>query len=309
MLPTGSPDMPGNDNLKLKVTNFGPIAKAEIDLRPLTVFVGPSNTGKSYLAILIYALHRFFNGDATGPRLGYRESTFRQSTMRGMSDEDINTVVDWVTEALPQIRHKDSITVPKQIAVLIRPCLTLSEFSRSLPNDIVRCFGIADLGRTVRHRSLQHTAIVLKKQTSVNSTPADPYTYSLIVKKTTMNTEDIEAVTREFLVEIPDTVPLRVIDNDLTREMRHDISQLLSIPTPRRERTLFLTQEFVSVLTDLVGSSIVAPLTRPAYYLPAGRTSLMHQFRLMISSDCFQCVSRSPYEFMHKQVTAWTFWR
>ena len=45
--------------LQLSVSNFGPIAKAEIDLRPLTVFVGPSNTGKSYLAILIYALHRF----------------------------------------------------------------------------------------------------------------------------------------------------------------------------------------------------------------------------------------------------------
>ena len=46
--------------LQLSVSNFGPIAKAEIDLRPLTVFVGPSNTGKSYLAILIYVLHRFF---------------------------------------------------------------------------------------------------------------------------------------------------------------------------------------------------------------------------------------------------------
>ena len=56
--------MPGNNNLQLKVTNFGPIVKAEIDLRPLTVFVGPSNTGKSYLAMLIYVLHRSFNGDA-----------------------------------------------------------------------------------------------------------------------------------------------------------------------------------------------------------------------------------------------------
>ena len=53
------------DPLQLTVSNFGPIVEAEIDLRPLTVFVGPSNTGKSYLAILIYALHRFF-GDYTG---------------------------------------------------------------------------------------------------------------------------------------------------------------------------------------------------------------------------------------------------
>ena len=55
--------------LEIEVTDFGPIAKAKLDLRPLTVFVGPSNTGKSYLAMLIYALHRFFGGFATEPGL------------------------------------------------------------------------------------------------------------------------------------------------------------------------------------------------------------------------------------------------
>ena len=48
------------ESLQLSVSNFGPIVQAEIDLRPLTVFVGPSNTGKSFLAMLVYALHRCF---------------------------------------------------------------------------------------------------------------------------------------------------------------------------------------------------------------------------------------------------------
>ncbi|MDE0484107.1 MAG: AAA family ATPase [Candidatus Poribacteria bacterium] len=51
-------------NIHLAVENFGPIEKAEIDLRPLTVFVGESNTGKTYLAALIYALHPSFEGSA-----------------------------------------------------------------------------------------------------------------------------------------------------------------------------------------------------------------------------------------------------
>ena len=46
----------------INVKNFGPIEEAEIDLRPLTVFVGESNTGKTYLAALIYALHQNFGG-------------------------------------------------------------------------------------------------------------------------------------------------------------------------------------------------------------------------------------------------------
>ena len=44
----------------LEVKDFGPIARADIDLRPLTVFAGPSSSGKSYLAKLIYALHGCF---------------------------------------------------------------------------------------------------------------------------------------------------------------------------------------------------------------------------------------------------------
>ncbi len=51
-------------DVHLTVENFGPIEKANIDLRPLTVFVGESNTGKTYLAALIYALHPAFEGSA-----------------------------------------------------------------------------------------------------------------------------------------------------------------------------------------------------------------------------------------------------
>jgi len=47
---------------EFSVKHFGPIARADISLRPLTVLVGPSNTGKTYLATLIYALHRAFDG-------------------------------------------------------------------------------------------------------------------------------------------------------------------------------------------------------------------------------------------------------
>ena len=48
--------------VEIAVKNFGPIAEANINLRPLTVFVGPSNTGKTYFATLVYALHGAFNG-------------------------------------------------------------------------------------------------------------------------------------------------------------------------------------------------------------------------------------------------------
>ena len=48
-----------NRDMTLHVKGFGPIAEAEnVIIKPLTVFVGPSNTGKSYLATLLYAISR-----------------------------------------------------------------------------------------------------------------------------------------------------------------------------------------------------------------------------------------------------------
>jgi AAA15 family ATPase/GTPase len=44
--------------LKIQVENFGPVRHGNFLLKPLTVFVGPNNSGKSYLATLAYTLQK-----------------------------------------------------------------------------------------------------------------------------------------------------------------------------------------------------------------------------------------------------------
>lgn len=54
--------------IKLTVEDFGPIRSAKnVEIRPLTVFVGPNNCGKSYLAMLVHALCRTPEGLFLGP--------------------------------------------------------------------------------------------------------------------------------------------------------------------------------------------------------------------------------------------------
>ena len=43
---------------KISVENFGPIRKGTVEIKPLTVFVGPNNSGKSYMAAAVYDLFR-----------------------------------------------------------------------------------------------------------------------------------------------------------------------------------------------------------------------------------------------------------
>jgi predicted ATPase len=42
--------------LSLKMSDFGPILDGKVELKPLTLFVGPNNSGKSYCAMLFYSL-------------------------------------------------------------------------------------------------------------------------------------------------------------------------------------------------------------------------------------------------------------
>ena len=83
--------MATESNMKISVSNYGPIAEAkDVELCPLTVLVGPSNTGKSYLAILIYALFHSFRTELFSPnfffsrrRLFYRKLQ-QKETQKGL---------------------------------------------------------------------------------------------------------------------------------------------------------------------------------------------------------------------------------
>ena len=87
------------DSLELEVSNFGPIREARIDLRPLTVFVGPSNTGKSWLAILIYALHRYFSDRERIPSFFlYQSSQMSKKDEDRPSQEKVDAAFKWLQQ-------------------------------------------------------------------------------------------------------------------------------------------------------------------------------------------------------------------
>lgn len=56
-------------DFRVTVENFGPVAKADIQLRPLTVLIGPNNCGKSYTALAVSELVRFSRGGGRVPSL------------------------------------------------------------------------------------------------------------------------------------------------------------------------------------------------------------------------------------------------
>lgn len=42
--------------MKVQINNLGPIEQAEVEVRPLTVFVGPNNSGKTLTSYVLAAI-------------------------------------------------------------------------------------------------------------------------------------------------------------------------------------------------------------------------------------------------------------
>ena len=97
--------------MKLTVKNFGPIREARnIDISPMTIFVGPSNTGKSYLAMLIYSIFKVitdeeFTWELANPIKGEKKHFRESSDKPGKSD---NSVLEEIEASFIEWTHSIS---------------------------------------------------------------------------------------------------------------------------------------------------------------------------------------------------------
>lgn len=58
--------MENENGAKISVENIGPVRRGKVQLRPLTVFIGANNSGKTYIAQMIYALTQGLRGRIPG---------------------------------------------------------------------------------------------------------------------------------------------------------------------------------------------------------------------------------------------------
>ena len=121
-------------NLILDVENFGPIAEAKnIEFKPMTVFVGPSNTGKTYLAILLHSLLKARR--ETWPRMSFTGSGAKDF-FATLIDSDLETLK---REIRQRVANPDGILeLEHDLAIYKIPVSELSDSSRKLLTSIVR---------------------------------------------------------------------------------------------------------------------------------------------------------------------------
>ena len=291
--------------LDLSVTNFGPIASAEIELRPLSVFIGPSNTGKSYLAILVYALHRFFSGYPirrgpnsddllfSPPHNSHTFRLFRRHYMgrRGRlsqpqqgSDEvstaTVRELAAWSKQVAETLESPNtsrsseygSMQMPEFLASMVRTELRdVGIFGKYLEEEISRCFGISDT-RTLKNLGSQEGAVVTVKRRIPHQD--QPFEYRFV-----MNGGDslLEA-------SIPSQNPLCLVSHGSPRSLLLRLNEMLDSFGVQKNDYPLSSAQLMTFLRQLVEAYTFDPLHRIAHYLPADRAGVMHAHRLVTGS-------------------------
>ena len=72
--------------MEVEVKNIGPIAHGRVKVHPLTVFAGPSNSGKTFMATVIYAAAKQISRDSQARK------TFPNHTFQPPKEETLTAM-------------------------------------------------------------------------------------------------------------------------------------------------------------------------------------------------------------------------
>ena len=108
-------------NLSIKIENFGPVAMGAVNLKPLTIFVGPNGCGKSHTATLFYMMAKleqdydmdYFGGRLSQYRLDAKDALWKESArIFAEHDKGSNVVYTDILKDLanPEIELTRAIT-------------------------------------------------------------------------------------------------------------------------------------------------------------------------------------------------------
>ena len=285
-------DIPVQDNLELEVKDFGPIIKAKIDLRPLTVFVGPSNTGKSYLAILIYALHRhFIENEYLGHwrfQQGYR--TFKKDKNKKFTPEIKNSIIEFTNQIFDATEYKfinKDIVISDSVLDIMRT--EFQDVGIGLDSEISRCFGLDSSLALTRNNGTKSANIVFRVRLPNGSTSVR---HELVLEHKKYKREGIAKTALQkvsFTTDIPEGTTVILNNHDTLGRLgylTHVTNDFISMGVPEDADV----QRFLAALADFVMPSLVGSLHQPAFYLPAGRTGIIQAHSVVVSA----LIERAP---------------
>ena len=263
-------------DIRVSVTNFGPVRNGYVDLRPLSVFVGPSNTGKTYFAVLIYALRRILGGFPRLPIIyGYQHRFFGQDTDLDLSATTADALVEELQGTLRKLEVEGrSFTysgLPKSARDIAQSVLNdPNSLGSILSAQLQRCFdlnSIADLVRFSGHHNMEVSLFASEKERRL-------WRFQLEVTGEEITTDGHIEDTGLFPTGHPESVS----------EFRKGLSEFRDLVKVRQgQESVWNSQFLLDLFEELLNDATVHRYSN-THYLPAARSGIIQSHRVIASS-------------------------
>ena len=245
--------------MKLTVKNFGPIHEAKnINVSPMTIFIGPSNTGKSYLAILIYSIMKTLEGNKIGSSFAWNYAMQKRIDETGI-------------ETFDSYKSKESMLL--KVDELFQNWVQfVSDFWKE---EVVYCFG--EEGKNMM-ADAHNKNLVVKISDAKNSLTLD--------LTSPANSKLIHQKKKELLNQIlkneenPSTILNKILKEYRNKRSFSDYAHLVARVELNFTEAIY--RQFFSILLFQQGKTKDAKIE--SHYLPAIRGGIMQSHRTLVSA-------------------------
>ena len=251
----------------ISVEQFGPIKKGTVDLRPLTIFVGPSNTGKTYLAILIYALHKALHGFPRLPTMGRYFISMDDNPP--IFNEEIKKLSGKLDDIDSAISFSD---LPNEICDEVRYFLNDEDLiADDIRSEIVRCFDLDSISELIRiHRRDTKASISM----SVSENESELWNFHMKIASS--------GITSQGMINDIVLIPSGNLED--RKKLQRAIKEIQKVSSDasgnKKSRYRdYLVGELATSLPQNFDEQQVE-----SYFLPAARTGIMQSHRVIASS-------------------------
>ena len=277
----------GAGSHRLEVANFGPVSEAELELRPLTVFAGPSNTGKSCIAKLIYALHRYFSSHLP-PHPLRRTRTYRRLSVFHRAPhrmDDLPGVARRLEEFFlsPDEESVDPFALGEEVAAVTRLALqAATDIGADMSGSLLDVFGSASMDDLIL-RGARDCRFRLSYAAAGISGLAEAFQYAF-------NIVDGEL---GCTVTIPSDGSL-LWDKELLFRRTGWTPGSHWRPPEYDEESASSRIALMLTLVDLAQPATAGSLSLPAWYLPAGRSGIIAAQAAILGSAIDRMADNGP---------------
>ncbi len=273
--------------LKIWVKDFGPIIEGSVSLRPLTIFVGPSNAGKSYLAMLVYSRMQSLEAFSSTPYGGFSGRDHfmpRRLTRRRVvpdldeleiSEEVRKAISDWVQKLKTSPRETLEISfgdLPEQVRRLVDGGVKryLQSTEQLFSRELQRCHGdISDIRS--RRTGGTHLQIGLEQSQPLLRLNFEEEKDSL----RTLPSEEWDISQQKFKTP-----------GSLVSSLQAETSRQDKVSRRNRRSRETLEMQYIDFLDLLIEHALTAlfeGFPRSCYYLPAARSGIAQGHKAIAS--------------------------